>query len=545
MDVIADLRQGRDAHARNAWTETEEAFARADAERPLGPHDLVLWAAAAYMLGRNEDHLRRYERAHHAYVAAGETLRAASCAIWMGLHLLTSGEVGRAGGWIARSQRLVERDGRDCVERGYLLMPAAFRHQAAGDVQAAVACCAAATAIAERFGDADLFALTVHTQGQMLVDAGRVEEGLRMLDEAMVAVIAGEVGPVASGIVYCGVIVGCRAAYEPRRAQEWTAALARWCERQPDMVAFSGRCLVHRAEIMQLHGAWTEALEEARRGEARCAASGNRRAAAAAAARQGDLLRLRGELDAAEDAYRRAVSGGLEPQPGLALLRLARGDLRGAAAGIRRVLGETTDRATRAGLLPAAVEIMLAVGDLDEARRARDELGTLASGWRSDVLSAASDLARGSVALADGDADEALRALRRAWTTWSDVDAPYEAARVRVELALACRALGDEGTAALELEAAGALFTEVGAAPDAARVEQLLRRPASGDAHGLTARELQVLRRVAAGETNRAIAAELVLSERTVDRHVSNIFAKLGVSSRAAATAFAYEHALV
>ena len=477
MDVIADLRQGRDAHARNAWTETEEAFARADAERPLGPHDLVLWAAAAYMLGRNEDHLRRYERAHHAYVAAGETLRAASCAIWMGLHLLTSGEVGRAGGWIARSQRLVERDGRDCVERGYLLMPAAFRHQAAGDVQAAVACCAAATAIAERFGDADLFALTVHTQGQMLVDAGRVEEGLRMLDEAMVAVIAGEVGPVASGIVYCGVIVGCRAAYEPRRAQEWTAALARWCERQPDMVAFSGRCLVHRAEIMQLHGAWTEALEEARRGEARCAASGNRRAAAAAAAPAG---RPPAPAGRARRGRGRVPRGGRRGSSRSRAWRSCAwpGATSGAPPPIRRVLGETTDRATRAGLLPAAVEIMLPVGDLDEARRARDELGTLASGWRSDVLSAASDLARGSVALADGDADAALRALRRAWTTWSDVGAPYEAARVRVQLALACRALGDEGTAALELEAAGALFTEVGAAPDAARVEQLLRRPA-------------------------------------------------------------------
>ena len=380
MDVIADLRQGRDAHARNAWTETEEAFARADAQRPLGPHDLVLWAAAAYMLGRNEDHLRRYERAHHAYVAAGETLRAASCAIWMGLHLLTSGEVGRAGGWIARSQRLVERDGRDCVERGYLLMPAAFRHQAAGDVQAAVACCAAATAIAERFGDADLFALTVHTQGQMLVDAGRVEEGLRMLDEAMVAVIAGEVAPVASGIVYCGVIVGCRAAYEPRRAQEWTAALARWCERQPDMVAFSGRCLVHRAEIMQLHGAWTEALEEARRGEARCAASGNRRAAAAPAARQGDLLRLRGELDAAEDAYRRAASGGLEPQPGLALLRLAQGDAGAPPPGSVACWARRPTAASAPGCSRPPSRSCSPSGDLDAARRPRDELGTLARG---------------------------------------------------------------------------------------------------------------------------------------------------------------------
>jgi ATP/maltotriose-dependent transcriptional regulator MalT len=311
------------------------------------------------------------------------------------------------------------------------------------------------------------------------------------------------------------------------------------------MVAHTGRCLVHRAEIMQLHGAWPDALEEARRAGHRFAQQANQVAAANALYRQGEVHRLLGEFTAAEKAYRDASRGGCEPQPGLALLRLAQGDGDAAAASIRRVAGETTERLKRARLLPAHVEIMLAVGEAEEARSACRELEEISAGNESGVLGAMSAQARGAVDLAEGAARAALVALRHAWTFWQELEAPYEAARVRVLLGLTCRALGDDETAALELEAARAVFARLGAAPDLARVDSLTGSADSIDARGLTPRELQVLRLITAGETNKAIAAKLVLSERTVDRHVSNIFTKLSVSSRAAATAYAYEHQLV
>jgi DNA-binding CsgD family transcriptional regulator len=311
------------------------------------------------------------------------------------------------------------------------------------------------------------------------------------------------------------------------------------------MVSFSGRCLVHRAEIMELHGAWREALEEARRAHQRCLQGKNRSAAAQAFYLQGEVHRLQGKVSATEEAYRDASRYGWEPQPGLALLRLAQGNDDAAAAAIRRAVGETTEPLKRARLLPAYVELMLAVGDAKEARSACRELEEISARYKSGMLGAMVAHAEGAVDLAEGDARAALLPLRHAWQVWQELEVPYEVARVRVLLGLACRALGDNDTAAMELEAARGVFARLGAAPDLARVDSLTRRAPSVDAHELTARELQVLRLVAAGATNKAIAAELVLSERTVDRHVSNIFTKLGVSSRAAATAYAYKHQLV
>jgi DNA-binding CsgD family transcriptional regulator len=545
MDRVEALDGGRDSFARRAWSEAHERLSLADRAAPLDADDLELLATAAYMLGRDDEHVSALERAHHAHLDAGEGLRAARCAVWMGIPLMLRGEVGRASGWLGRARRLVEREGRDCVEQGYLLLALVLEHEAAGRDEAAVAVAAEAAAIGERFGDPDLFALAAQDQGILLITQGRVVEGLGLLDEAMIAVTAGELSPIVTGLVYCGVIMGCQLAYEPRRAQEWTAALARWCEQQPDMVSFTGRCLVHRAEIMQLHGAWLHALQEARRAGERCAHAANRSAAAEAHYRQGEVHRLRGDFAAAEEAYRNARRDGWEPQPGLALLWLAQGDGDAAAAAIRRVVAETPQPAGRAGLLPACVEIMLAAGDVQAARRACSELEEIAERYESAMMDAMVAHARGAVDLAEGDARAALISLRRAGRAWRELEAPYEAARVGVLMGLACRALGDEETATLELDAARSEFERLGAGPDLDRIGALTRRAAAGGAHGLTPRELQVLRRVAAGETNKAIAAELVLSERTVDRHVSNIFTKLGVPTRAAATGYAYRHRLV
>jgi DNA-binding NarL/FixJ family response regulator len=538
-----ELRQGREACATRAWTDAHRSLSHADAQVPLGPDDLELLATAAYMLGRDDEQVRALERAHQAHLDAGDVLRAVRCAFWLSVGLMLRGKVGRANGWLGRGQRLLARGPGESVERGYLLVPVMIQQTETRSYDAAYATAVEAGAIGERFGDADLVALAVHQQGGVLIRQGSVEQGLGLLDEAMVAVIAGELSPIVTGLIYCSVIDGCQQVHELRRAQEWTAALSHWCDQQPDMVAFTGRCLVHRAEIMQLHGAWGDALAEARLAIERCTQA-SPVAAAQASYRRAEVHRLRGELAEAEAAYRDASRRGWEPQPGLALLRLAQGHDRPAAAALRRVVAESSEPVSRIGLLPAFVEVMLAVGELDDARAACRELEELATGNPSAMLAAIVAHARGAVELAGGDATAAVVALRRAAQAWSELQAPYEAARARELVALACHALGDEDTAALELEAARGAYADLGAAPDAARLDALAAG-ARGGAHGLTPRELEVLRLVAAGETNKTIAAELVLSERTVDRHVSNIFAKLRLSSRAAATAYAYEHRLV
>ncbi|HJQ27704.1 MAG TPA: hypothetical protein VJ827_00055, partial [Rubrobacter sp.] len=484
--------------------EAFKSLSLADRTTRLGAEELELLATSAFMIGRDDDFLGYLERAYHAYLDIGEAMRAVRCAFWVGINLALRGETSRATGWLGRAQRLVEREESDCVERGYLLVPNVLRHEASGNWEAAYAAAADAAQIAERFGDADLFALAVHEQGLIMVNQGRVEEGLGLLDEAMVAVTAGELSPIVTGIVYCSVISGCQEVYALGRAQEWTAALTRWCEEQPEMVAFGGQCLVHRAEIMELHGAWRDALVEARRARKRCEQGKNLRATAQSFYRQGEVHRLRGEHAAAEEAYRDASRYGWEPQPGLALLWLAEGRGDAAAAALRRALGETTKPLKRARLLPAYIEAMLVDGDVEEARDACRELGEISARYESGMLDAMVAHAKGAVDLTEGDARTSLLALRRAWQLWHDLEVPYEAARVRVLLGLACRALGDHDTAVLELEAARSTFSELGALPDLARVDSLTRRAPSVDAHGLTPRELQVLRLVAAGETNKA-----------------------------------------
>jgi DNA-binding CsgD family transcriptional regulator/tetratricopeptide (TPR) repeat protein len=517
-NAVDETERGRDAYERRAWLDAYTSLSRADEASPLGAEDLELLANSASMVGRMDDYLALLERAHRRYLDAGNALRAARCAGWIGMNLAIRGEIGPARGWFGRAQRLVEREGRDSVEQGWLLLPAALQHEAAGDYEAAYAAAVDAARTGERFGDADLSTIALHVQGLARIKQARVAEGLALLDEAMVAVTAGEVSPVVTGIVYCGVIAGCEEAFEPRRAQEWTEALTHWIEEQPQMVAFTGRCLAHRAGIKQRHGAWRDALEETRLARQRSEQAMNRAATGQALYQQGELHRLQGDFAAAEAAYRDAI---------------------------RRALGETTEPLHRAGLLPAYAEIMLAVGDVEDAREACRELTEIAGASERAMLGTIAAHVKGAVELAEGNAQDALVSLRRAWHVWQELEAPYEAAQARVLIGLACRALGDADYAAMELEAARDVFELLGAAPEVARVDAHTAPHEPADTHGLSPRELEVLRLVAAGKTNRDIASMLVISEHTVARHVQNIFAKVGVSSRAAAGAFAFEHDLV
>jgi DNA-binding NarL/FixJ family response regulator len=544
--VVGDgeLVRGRQAAGRLAWADAYTALSVADRSSSLAGEDLELLATAAYLLGHLEDCLRALRRAQRFHAEHGDLRRAARCAFWLGFHLINERELAQAGGWLARANRLLEHE-PECAERGYLLVPVALEQIVAGDHAAAQETAARAAAIGRRAADDDLTTLALSLQGRSMVRAGRVGAGMGLLDEAMVAVVAGELSPPLAGAVYCSVIDACQEVLEWRRAHEWTRALEAWCAKQPDMVTFTGQCLVHRAEILQLHGAWPQAVEEAQRAGERLQRGADSYAAGASFYRQGELSRVLGDFTAAEDAYRQASRRGLEPQPGLALLRLAQGRTDAAEASSRRVVAETVERFRRARLLPAHVDIMLAAGDAPAAREAADELTGISGRYDTPALRAAAGHALGAVLLAEGDARAAVVVLRAACETWRELEAPYEAARVRVLLGLACRAQGDEDAAAMELDAARGVFTQLGAAPDLARLETVGVPGEASARHRLTARELQVLRLLAAGKTNHAIASHLVLADKTVDRHVSNLYAKLGVSSRAAATTYAYQHRLL
>ena len=548
----AALLRGRACFERQEWDDAFEALARADAAHPLGAEDLHRLAWSAGLSARDEQMLATQERVYHARLQAGEALAAARAAFWLGFRLLARAEASRASGWLSRAQRLVDSHGEDCVEQGYLLLPAGQRHLGAGEAARAIECAARAARIGERFAEGDLIAFARNLKGRALLAAGQIAPGLSSLDEAMVAATAGELSPVVTGIVYCSAIASCHRVFALERVREWTAALSRWCEAHPQLGLFTGHCLVHRAEVMQMSGAWAEAVAEAQRAVSRCVRDIERDAAGRAHYQAAEIHRLRGEYALAESAYREASRAGFEPQPGLSLLRLAQGDAQAAASASRRMVGATHEPLARTRYLPAHVEIMLSVGDVAEARAASEELERTAATLDTEVLRAIAAHASGSLHLAEGRPQAAVAPARRAFAIWQQLGAPYLAARLRVLLARAALALGDADGARLELECAQEVFARLGAQPDRAALGELVRRlaategagaPESG--HGLTPRELQVLRLIATGRTNKQIARELSLSEKTIDRHVSNLFAKANVASRAAATAFAYEHKLI
>jgi DNA-binding NarL/FixJ family response regulator len=544
VKTSTDLELAHDAFDRRAWSEVADRLGAADAHGELAVDDLERLATALQMLGRPDEAYRAWERAHLAALREGTPIRAVRHAYHIVMNLGQRGEFAQAGGWHARATRLLEETGVDCVERGLLLVPLALRARDQGQVAESMSIFDQVGAVAERFGDRDLLALSCLGRGETLIALGEVDRGTALLDEAMVAVTTGEVSPMNVGIVYCGSIEAYQAVFDLGRAQEWTAALNRWCDSQPDAVPFRGRCLVFRAELLQFHGLWQDAVAEVGRAHDWLSRPPPQPAFGEALYQQAELHRLRGDFPAAEAAYREGAKWGRKPDPGLALVRLALGERRAAGAAIRRALDEA-DPIARPRLLEPYVEIMLAAGDIPAAEAGARELAELAGpAAKPPLLRAIAARADGLVRLAAGDARGALVSLRQAWELWQALDAPYEGARVRVAIARARRSLGDTDGAAIELASARDVFDGLGAIPDRDHVDAISGTPPPAPG-GLSRRELEVLRLVASGGTNREIAAALGISERTIDRHVSNIFTKIDVSSRAAATAFAYEHRLV
>jgi len=551
--ALNELRQGREACRRCAWGDAYRSLSLSDQAAPLGTEDLSLLATAAYLTGREDHFCRLLDRAHRSHLDCGDRPQAARCAIWSGMSFLMRGEVGQANAWFARADRII--GGLDCAEQGWRLTPEAELALGDGRLDAAEAAAERAEEIGQRYADVDLVAIARHLLGRVRLRQGNLQAGLALLDETMLEAVGGVLSPIVTGLMYCSLIEACQGVFALSRAREWTAALSQWCDQQKEMVAFQGSCLVRRTEIMRLQGAWLEALAEISRACERT----DRPPSSAAFYHKAEMHRLRGEVEEAESAYRSASRSGREPQPGLALLRLSQGRTAAASAAIRRVVEAAADPLELARVLPAHVEIMLATGDIEQARSASGKLEEIAQEFETEVLEAMAAQARGAVALAEGDSRSALVSLRHAFEVWQEIEAPYEAARVRVLIGQTCRSLGDEEAATLEAAAAREVFETLGAVPDLVCLDApyVARAgantsvgPRAGAApplreRGLTRRELQILRLIASGKTNKSIATELFLSERTIDRHVSNILCKLEVPSRAAATAYAYEHKLL
>jgi DNA-binding CsgD family transcriptional regulator len=523
---------------RRDWTKEYAEVSASDAD--LAPEDLERGAVAAHVLGDDEQAVSLLDRAHRGYLEQGFPDRAARCVYWLIFHLRRAGQVARSAGWIGRLRRILE----DYDSDGHLfylpLLGEGVELMQAGAVNEALPMVERAAAGARAAGDDDLFVLAGLARGRCLDVQGHRAQALQALDEIMVHVVADRVAPQVVGIAYCSVISLCMDRFDMQRAAEWTQALSHWCDAQSGLMPYRGECQIHRAEILQLHGSWAEATQEAVQVSQRLPVAGS--VAGAAHYRLAELHRLRGKFDLAERSYAAAASCGREVQPGLALVRLAQGNPAASLAGLDRALAESRSPARRSLLLAAKVETALVAGKLDAARTALAELEKNSETIETPYMAALAGHAAGQLRLAEDDPQAALPLLRRAWTLWQQVDAPYEAARTRVQVSAACRLLGDDDAARMELDAARTVFEQLGAQAD---LVSLAPTEGAAPGHPLTARECEVLALVAQGQTNRGIATILFLSEKTVARHLSNIFTKINVNSRAAATAYAYEHQLV
>ena len=539
---VVEPEQARVAFERGDWIGAYDAWSAVGLDT-LPAADLDDLAVTAELTGHHDTSVAALQRAFAACQDAGDLRGSVRSVFRLAMVTATHGEQALSAGWTSRAEGLLTGVDGDLVEHGWVAFLRMFRALGAGDFAAAGACADQAAASGRRHRDPDLTALGVCAQGRMALFSGRITEGRALLDEAMVRVIAGETSPVIAGHVYCTAIEGCQEISDFGRVAEWTLALERWCNAQPGLLAFTGQCAVHRGQLLRLRGEWDRALDELALASRRYAEVQAPDAMGLAAYETGNVLRLRGELDAADEAYQRAADHGFDPQPGLALLWLERGEQAAAVAAVDRLQAEPGGPVQRCRILPAAVEVLLAAGEVDRARELARELSEIADAFGCEPLKAAAAGASGAVELAGGDPAGALPYLRNAQQLWARSDAPYDRARARVLAGRALAAVGDAETSRRELEAARAAFRQIGARPAADEVDRLLAPDSLPS--GLTAREAEVLRLVATGRSNAQIAADLVLSEKTVARHLSNIFTKLDVGSRTAATAYAFEHGLV
>lgn len=535
------LERGRVAVARRDWAEAFRALSEAEASVSLSAADLDRLAVAAYLTGHDQASADAWTRAHRAHLDDGRPAEAVRSAFWMALNMLLRGDAAPAGGWFGRAGSIAAALPAGSPEQGLMMIPGAMQRLYSGDPEGAAATFVEALAVGRAAGDPDVIVMATHGLGHATIERGSIGEGMSLLDEAMASVLSGETSHILAGIIYCAVIDACRTAFDVRRASQWTEELTRWCDAQPGLVPYRGQCLIHRAELMQMHGSWSDALREADEAKRRLTEPPGHAAAGEAFYQLGEIHRLRGETADAEDAYRSATEFGRVPQPGLALLRLAHGKHDAAAASLRTALDGSRPGLHRARLLPAQVEILLAGGDLAGARASADELAQIAAATGLPMLHAMTAHADGCVRLAEGDPAASVARLREALDEWLRLDAPYQAACTRVAIASACASAGDDDSARMELDAARAAFERLGAKPDLERLDGGRRTAPAG----LTPRELEVLGLIATGTTNRGIAEKLVISEKTVARHVSNIFIKTGVSSRAGATTYAHRNGLV
>ena len=542
MTEVPALARGREFFHQKSWEESYRLLEAADREASLEPQDLERLATAAYLTGRDDESEGFRARAHQIFLARGDAERAAGAASWLAFGLLQRGAMAPASGWLARADRILDEAHLDSVVRGYLLIFDAIQHLVKGDPAAGHATFSRAADVASRFDDRDLASLACHGQGRALIHLGRIAEGVALLDEAMAAVIAGDVSPILAGDIYCSVLEACQETFDLRRAQEWTTSLTHWCAAQPGLVRYRGECLIYRAEVMQALGKWDDSERDA---QAACELLMSWPAAGAAFYRLAEIHRLRGEHAKAETAYSRAHERGRRPQPGLSLLRLAQGQIDAAAASIRGVLLDTRRPSARARMLGAAVDILIAAGDIDTARAVATEFAELASAFDAPLLSAASAHATGAVRLAENDIAGAATALQRASEIWRNLAIPYEEAHTSLLMATVCARRHDQDGCRLALETARRLFKALNAHASLARIDEQSLRAERQAAGPLSDREVQVLRLLATGKTNRDIAEELFISEKTVARHISNIFDKIGVSSRTGATAWAYQRHLI
>ncbi len=532
MNETADiLTLARQAHGAHDWATAAAHFDAVGPEQ-LTADDLAAYADALWWLGRVEDNLRLMAAACEALLADSRPAEAAWVAMLLGIFHMGRGDEPQAMGWIGRAGRLLEGI-PECPAHGLMMQVTNVEASLqAGHPTAAVDAARRMQAIGNRIDEPGVVLLGVNCEGRALIRAGQVVDGLALLDEAMVAALDGRLGPFMSGSLYCHTIASCHEVADLRRMTRWTDLAEDWLSTLPAVGVFGGLCAVHRAQLHVLRGAWEEAERSALQVVTDLDAMRVDYAAEAWYV-VGEARRLRGDPTAAQ-AYNEAHARGRDPQPGRALLQLHGGDATGAAISVRNALTAVgDDPLRRAPLCAAAVEIAVSAGRLEDARAAAFELVETAAIYATSGMEAMAAGARGAVLLAEGRAEEALPVLRDAGRRWHELGAAYDAAGTCTLLAQAYRALGDEVSAAAEAAQAEAAYERLGA-------HRLAPKPPDG----LSRRECEVLALVADGHSNRQIGETLFISDRTVARHLTNIFHKIGVTSRTQAARYAIDHGL-